>query len=488
MKYRGIAAVAIVGLVAVTLQAQPIISNGLTVYYSFDEIGDTVADGSGNGFDGIVYGTVLEAEGIRGGSADFLNDDAAPLQEVSVIDIADAARLDANPGAEDLVPRVTGMTFSTWVYVNEQAGDQSLLQGRSDQGSFVYHFQLQGGGHTRFTIRGDDQSNTLFNIQRFLDGGETGEPYPLEEWFHLGFTYDNDIESDDFGLFRLYANNEAVYEEIVDSTIPMGNWRGCPPGEIVGRCDQGDVDDFNSGNWPAATSGALIGATADGAGRRLKSRLDEYYIFNRALSEQEMARLIGHGDPPRHDLNGDGAIDAADAGIMFGVWATDGGDSGADLNGDGVVDAADAGILFAEWTGEAPVAAAGEATAAYNYVTGLIEISANGVVNAFVESASGGLTPGNADAAPAGLLASDNASRVGLTGFGGINVTNWKSQNSTGLAMEDLTLVVGPALGVPSVIHRAGTAHFVYALIPEPASVALMGLGLLGLMATRRSR
>ena len=80
---------------------------------------------------------------------------------------------------------------------------------------------------------------------------------------------------------------------------------------------------------------------------------------------------------------------------MFGVWNTDGGDTGADLNNDGIVDAADAGQLFENWTGDAPAAGAGEATAAYNYVTGLIEISANGVVNAFVESASGGLTPGS---------------------------------------------------------------------------------------------
>ena len=183
------------------------------------------------------------------------------------------------------------------------------------------------------------------------------------------------------------------------------------------------------------------------------------------------------------DLNDDGAVDAADAGIMFGVWGTDGGDSGADLNNDGVIDAADAGALFAAWTGEAPAAAAGEATAAYNPASGLIEISANGVVNAFVESASGSLTPGNADPAPAGLLASDNASRVGLTGFGGINVTNWKSQNTPGLAADDLTLVVGPALGVPSVSYRAGSANF---SIPEPATAGLLGLGLCGLLLARR--
>ena len=155
----------------------------------------------------------------------------------------------------------------------------------------------------------------------------------------------------------------------------------------------------------------------------------------------------------RCDLNGDGAVDAADAGIMFGAWGNNPG-SIADKNGDGVVDAADAGELFAAWTGEAPVAGEGDATAAYNWTNGLIEISANGVVNVFVESASGGLAPGSTDAAPAGVLVSDNASRVGLTGFGGISVVNWKSQNATELAQNDLSLVVGPALGAPLSILR----------------------------------
>jgi hypothetical protein len=46
------------------------------------------------------------------------------------------------------------------------------------------------------------------------------------------------------------------------------------------------------------------------------------------------------------DLNGDGIVDAADAGILFANW---GGPGPSDLNGDGVVDAADAGMLFANW-------------------------------------------------------------------------------------------------------------------------------------------
>ena len=48
------------------------------------------------------------------------------------------------------------------------------------------------------------------------------------------------------------------------------------------------------------------------------------------------------------DLNGDGLVDAADAGILFSNWDTSGPEG--DLNSDGIVDAADAGIMFAEWT------------------------------------------------------------------------------------------------------------------------------------------
>ena len=55
---------------------------------------------------------------------------------------------------------------------------------------------------------------------------------------------------------------------------------------------------------------------------------------------------------PLADLNADGSVDAADAAIMFAVWGTNGGDSGADLTGDGLVDAADAGELFSAWTGD----------------------------------------------------------------------------------------------------------------------------------------
>ena len=284
---------------------QPIVGDGLTVYYSFDDIGDAVSDGSGNLFHGTVYGSIEEIEGMRDGAAFFINSPAAPLEEVAVVDITNYERLDA-AGNEHLVPRHNGISFSTWVYTPAiGVGDQSLLQARSNQGSFVHHFQIQNDGRIRFTIRGDAQSDSLVHIQRFIDGDESGTPVPLDDWYHVGMTYNNDITSDGFGIVRMYFNGEIIHEELVESTLPIGNWRGCPPGELVGRCDQSDVDNFNSGIWPAVTSGALIGATADGGARRLQSALDEYYIFHRAIREDEMwglyqSEMAATADSPGH--------------------------------------------------------------------------------------------------------------------------------------------------------------------------------------------
>jgi hypothetical protein len=49
------------------------------------------------------------------------------------------------------------------------------------------------------------------------------------------------------------------------------------------------------------------------------------------------------------DLNGDGAVDGADLGVLLGAWGTD--DPAADLNDDGTVDGADLGVLLAAWMG-----------------------------------------------------------------------------------------------------------------------------------------
>ena len=244
----------------------------------------------------------------------------------------------------------------------------------------------------------------------------------------------------------------------------------------------------------ANTSGSNATLVTNGNTQTLTLPIETEFFFNIDLccgnvgpaefivnGQLVATRSLGGGVPS--DLNNDGSVDAADAAIMFADWGANA-DSIADLNNDGFVDASDAGTLFAAWTGEPAEPADQSATAEYNFVTGQLLVSAKNVVNVFVESAGGGLTPGGASDVPAGLLLSDNANRVGLTGFAGINVTNWGAAIGAGLAESDLSLVVGPALGVPSVTHAAGTAEFAY--VPEPTSMALLLLGGTLLLASGR--
>ena len=78
--------------------------------------------------------------------------------------------------------------------------------------------------------------------------------------------------------------------------------------------------------------------------------------FDLTIGGSPSAGAVVYGDLPtlggtvEGDLNGDGSVDAADAGVLFGLWATS--DPLGDLTNDGIVDAADAGVLFGAWTGE----------------------------------------------------------------------------------------------------------------------------------------
>ena len=56
--------------------------------------------------------------------------------------------------------------------------------------------------------------------------------------------------------------------------------------------------------------------------------------------------------PSSPDINGDGAVDALDIGVMLGAWGACGATTScpADLNHDGSADAGDLVILLAAWT------------------------------------------------------------------------------------------------------------------------------------------
>lgn len=53
--------------------------------------------------------------------------------------------------------------------------------------------------------------------------------------------------------------------------------------------------------------------------------------------------------PAAGDINGDGAVDGLDLGLLLGAWGSN--DPSADLDGDGFVGGSDLGILLGAWTG-----------------------------------------------------------------------------------------------------------------------------------------
>lgn len=128
------------------------------------------------------------------------------------------------------------------------------------------------------------------------------------------------------------------------------------------------------------------------------------------------------------------------------------------------------------------------ATANYNPFTGELIISAYGVVNVFVQSASNRITPLNPPpVVPVGLL-TNNAGRVGITNLGPINLTNFSFGNiGIGLAESDLKLVYTAALGQKGIELPAGSQNFTFGNgIPEPAAGGLFLYGVWGVFLGRR--
>ena len=137
----------------------------------------------------------------------------------------------------------------------------------------------------------------------------------------------------------------------------------------------------------------------------------------------------------------------------------------------------------------APGAAdAGGVKGEYDPATGEFMISSGGAVNFYMESASKAIVP--LGAPPAGVvgLLTNNTGRIGMTNLGPINLTDFSFGNvGKGLLASDLKLVYTSALGqaaktiLPS---EDGSTAFRY--VPEPASIGMVALGLVGLLGARR--
>jgi len=203
----------------------------LSVYYSFDGEGETVKDGSTNGNDGKIVGNVMREDGVF--------DDAVVLETDTWVDMN---------GPEFKNGPVDGFTIAVWVNHTGSNDPQTLLDAiGTDHGSGLFHMEIRPAGF-RFFHR-DGTNTTVFNIN-------PGPVIEANKWVHFAGTYDSES-----GDIKCYIDGEETHS-----------------GTGSGKC---------SNNW-----GVTAGIGHHKNGRWYNGLLDEYYIFNRALPEDEIMDVM----------------------------------------------------------------------------------------------------------------------------------------------------------------------------------------------------
>ena len=216
----------------------------------------------------------------------------------------------------------------------------------------------------------------LGSVQMYIDTDEWMWPYRDEKKYAIanGFTYDTgswggwelirdhqvgDIYPrswDGSRLFETTVTNWQGQRYIVEHTVGLGGLYGFEMHDGV-ACSLGYLQNVH---WYIPYDNSIILAGINECRSRNRqvgiSLLPDLGFL---ISDIQVTR-----DWPVSDVNYDGSVDAADAGIMFGEWGTPQYLSKwvGDINHDFIIDAADAGILFGQWTGDAaPVPEPGSA-------------------------------------------------------------------------------------------------------------------------------
>ncbi len=203
----------------------------LSVYYNFDEEGDTIIDQSSYGNDGTI---------TKGGSKRENSDIAGKAL------LFEQTRVDMN-GPEFQNGPVDGITLAVWVNHNG-VGVQTLLDANTtDHGSGLYHAEIRAGGFRWF--HRDAGGTTVFNIN-------PGPVLPAGEWVHFAGTYDSDS-----GEAKTFVNGEETHAANGAGTL-SDNW------DV-----NAGIGDHKNDRW-------------------LTGLLDEYYIFSRALDENEINSVM----------------------------------------------------------------------------------------------------------------------------------------------------------------------------------------------------
>jgi len=208
----------------------------LVIYYSFDDVGEIVADQSGKGHDGVVIGEVTaEPEGMYNGAANFASGSYLDLDGASF-------------PAEDIP--TSAMTLAAWIKIANTGGDHEIFNARASDESWVIHPEPKSSGDIRWLLRSYG-GTTIFEIR--------AGTITWDEWLHFAGTYDKETAK-----AALYINGELIEEMDVAS-----------PADIAG-------------DWGL---GARVGLTIDNA-RPFTGLMDEFRMYTRALSQDEILTIM----------------------------------------------------------------------------------------------------------------------------------------------------------------------------------------------------
>ncbi len=362
-----LAAIAVTVSSASVCSAQPLVTGDLSLYYNFDSIDEDGfwLDGSGNGLnaltvlgetdakeDGLADIRLDTTDKVRGaGSAWFDTNDIDTLGTITNEDYIavcdDGAGVGFYPEGCDiaeqkgLVPE-RGFTVAAWVKVEEAAGEDAIWQSRADGGGYI-HTQAQSAGRLRMQLRGDLNTDNIVGANLNLEGGDFDDPdasYPFDEWFHFAGTYEKGDDPNGFGTWAFYYNGEQFAG-------------GEANGEVAG-----DSDLDKLGNWGRGDKqGAMIGLVPDRA-RQLVGRIDEFYLFKRMLSPEEIKVLYEMPDLGiPGDFDGDGQLTTADIDDLTKQSASGTNPIAYDLNADTAVNVDDVNVWIKDlknsWVGDA---------------------------------------------------------------------------------------------------------------------------------------
>ncbi len=154
----------------------------LVIYYSFDDVGNIVADQSGKGHDGVVVGNVTaDPDGKYNGAAKFTSG--------SYLD------LDGPSFPPEDIP-TSGITLAAWAKCVNTGGHHAIFNARASDTTWLVHPELRSNGQFRWLLRASG-GTTIFDIRA---GSVT-----WDEWLHYAGTYDKAS-----GKATLYINGEVV--------------------------------------------------------------------------------------------------------------------------------------------------------------------------------------------------------------------------------------------------------------------------------------